>query len=80
MPDEAREVIFPQGVPVFSLQSAPAPVPSSNEPPMPEKDTPSDPLSTQSEGGLRSEDAQIQEQARQSRSPEEGADLLDPDE
>ncbi|MEZ4706333.1 MAG: hypothetical protein R3A44_03965 [Caldilineaceae bacterium] len=62
------------------MQSTPARASSSNELPVQEKTTTSDPLSTQSEGGLRSEDAQIQEQARQSRAPEEGENLLDSEE
>ncbi|MEZ4706317.1 MAG: mechanosensitive ion channel family protein [Caldilineaceae bacterium] len=82
MPDEAREVIFPQGVPVFSPQSTPASAQTlsaqtPDETPLKEDPVTSDPLSTEAEGGLRSEDAEIQAQARHSRAPEEGEDLLD---
>lgn len=106
MPDEAREVIFPQGVPVIGQSIAGQAVidqsqieqsaegtaaePStmdqssvealiSSQPSQDLETSASlpDPLTTDAEGGLQSEDAQIQEQARQSRSPEEGEDLLD---
>jgi len=76
MPDEAREVIFPNGVPVVAQTNAENAASSTSAQPE-TADLVPDPLSTDSEGGLRSEDMQIQEQARQSRSPEEGEDLLD---
>lgn len=82
MPDEAREVIFPQGVPIIAQPLTDQSDAEREMPSQPLQKTEMaenlpDPLSTDSEGGLRSEDAQIQEQARQSRSPEEGEDLLD---
>lgn len=77
MPDEAREMIFPQGVsvelvhvdadpnrqvPIQSRQAA-APVES-------------DIIANEAEGGLRSEAEEIESQARQARSPETGENLL----
>jgi small conductance mechanosensitive channel len=80
MPDEAREVIFPQGVPIVgSLVSGggePPSEPTAVAPPG--RPVEPDALSTDTEGGLRSEDASIKEQARHSRIPEAGQDLLGP--
>lgn len=76
MPDEAREVIFPQGVPVqmndsftdihenFLMKSTP-----KNE-----DESPSS--STQAEAHLSSEAKKIQEQSRESWTPGEGENLL----
>jgi small conductance mechanosensitive channel len=85
MPDEAREMIFPQGVSVRLLkpdgiEETGAAVP---KPAMPQPSEESGSVSTEAEAGLRSEAEEIQEQARQSRQPEEGENLLkppDPDE
>ncbi len=83
MPDEAREVIFPQGVPLISRGDVspvevtgpePRSRPSRHEA---DETAAGDPVSTGSEGGLRSEVAQIQQQARQARLPEAGEDLLE---
>ena len=78
MPDEARETIFPQGVSVRLLRSdaieergAATPQPAISQP-----SEESGPVSTEAEAGLRSEAEEIQEQARQSRKPEEGENLL----
>lgn len=77
MPDEARELIFPQGVPVIlndggsTGHTKPA---VQQRAPVEEADN----VATQAEGDLRSDAAEISEQARTSRVPEEGADLLDP--
>ena len=84
MPDEAREVIFPQGVPIRSVDGSvpssapeeryglgdaqrPAHLPATAEP---------EPLSTESEGELSSEDDQLREQAREAPSPEGEENLL----
>jgi hypothetical protein len=81
MPDEAREVIFPQGVPIVESRT-PAEVqqPETTTTVAPRVGRPVEPdaLSTDAEGGLRSEDASIQEQARQARIPEAGENLLGP--
>ena len=77
MPDEARELIFPQGIPVelvhvdagpkrqVPLQSRQAAAPVE-----------SDIIANEAEGGLRSEAEEIESQARQSRTPETGENLL----
>ena len=82
MPDEAREVIFPQGVPVVQagegrlLEERPdggQERPNAVVEKRPEK---AEPVSNVAEGNLHSEEADIQEQAERSRNPEEGEDLL----
>jgi len=80
MPDEAREMIFPQGVSVRMLEpdggeAAGAAVP---EPTLAHPAEESASVSTQAEAGLRSEAEDIQEQAAKSRQPEEGENLLKP--
>lgn len=84
MPDEAREVIFPQGVPVIQPSNLEENTPTNgakrNGPP---KHTPSDdallsePLTTEAEGHLHSEEQDIRKQAERSRTPEEGENLLE---
>jgi small conductance mechanosensitive channel len=78
MPDEAREMIFPQGVSVRLLEpdggeSSGAVV---SEPVLPHQAEESESVSTEAEAGLRSEADEIQEQAAKSRKPEEGENLL----
>jgi small-conductance mechanosensitive channel len=75
MPDEAREVVFPAGVPVRMVEdgSARADRPDS-EPPVAEDD---EAAAHSAEGDLSSEAAEIEQQARQSRAPEAGQDLLE---
>ncbi|MEZ4865791.1 MAG: mechanosensitive ion channel family protein [Caldilineaceae bacterium] len=78
MPDEAREIIFPKAVPIQWLdQPTPAPEPTQ-APQRPERfsESATDPPATAAEGGLQNEDEQIQEQARQARTPEEDTNLL----
>ena len=77
MPDEAREVIFPQGVAVHLVDDRERPEPPSR------RDGPqraAEPLvetaQVEAEGGLDSEAKQIEDQARHARSPEEGENLL----
>jgi small-conductance mechanosensitive channel len=80
MPDEAREVIFPDGVPVVPAPQ-PEPVPDRQvrpgppPPPISPAGAP-EPVTAGSEGNLSSEDREIQQQAKQSRLPEEGENLL----
>jgi small-conductance mechanosensitive channel len=80
MPDEARELIFPNGVPVQLLEP---------EGEKPAADSPrrrygpraiEEPASvfTDAEGDRRSEAEVIEEQVRKSRAPEEGQNLLEP--
>ena len=78
MPDEAREMIFPQGLPVEMIQSEAG---TSSVTTKAEGSTPpieSDSVSTTAEGGLSSEAEEIESQARQSRTPESGENLLNP--
>jgi small-conductance mechanosensitive channel len=71
MPDEAREVIFPAGVPLC---------PAGDQPdqqalvPMPEDDARE---VNEAEGNLLSDAADLEKQARQARVPEQGENLLD---
>ncbi|GAB6083554.1 mechanosensitive ion channel family protein [Desulfuromonas carbonis] len=77
MPDEAREVLFPEGVSVRMLQSTTAvePQEESKAPPPPVAAT--EAVTTGAEGGLASEDEQLLEQGRKARVPEEGMNLLE---
>jgi small-conductance mechanosensitive channel len=79
MPDEAREVVFPQGVPVTVLDGKPADAHGA----MPTKrllaESPHEELdvvSTKAEAGLYSEAVVIEEQARQAQLLTEGENLL----
>lgn len=74
MPDEAREVLFPQGIAVQwvegqqqqdnAARTSPA---TAREPHV---------IATPSEGGLQTEAEQLEAQARQARTPEAGQNLL----
>jgi len=85
MPDEAREVIFPQGVPVTMLgesadvdreiSGAAAPAAQPREPSPPAE---SAAVATKAEGGLDSEKGTLQEQARQAKPLGETENLLAP--
>jgi small-conductance mechanosensitive channel len=87
MPDEAREVIFPQGVPIVSDQPAaelpPRPAKAARPAEIPGGQPESaaaalpEPVTTAAEGNLRSEDAEIHEQSARSRTVEEGENLLE---
>ena len=79
MPDEAREVVFPNGVPVD--------IPGENgrladtrqagsERAVAERNKRDDEVANEAEGNLASEAAEIHQQAEQSRRPDEGANLL----
>lgn len=79
MPDEAREMIFPQGVPIRRVEGDTG-VPTTIAPSEPSSQpAESDNVSTSAEGGLSSEAEAIESQARQSRSPELGENLLKSD-
>ncbi|CAN5697704.1 mechanosensitive ion channel family protein [soil metagenome] len=78
MPDEAREMVFPGGVPVHLVDDRqlpagdrPRPGPAGRAP---VSDTSA--ATTSAEGGLRSDASELRQQALQSRSPEGGEDLL----
>jgi small-conductance mechanosensitive channel len=79
MPDEAREVIFPQGIPVTMLDGKPRETSGA----MPGKRDSAKSrheelaaVSTAAEGGLSSEAGVIEEQARQARPLKDGENLL----
>ena len=77
MPDEARELVFPDGVPVELRRTDADTGPSlSSTPQQVAKPVESDTISTSAEGGLRSEAEIIESQARHSRTPESGENLL----
>jgi small conductance mechanosensitive channel len=77
MPDEAREVLFPEGVSVRMLEpvSAERPEELPKEPMPPVVGT--EAVTTGAEGNLASEDEQLREQGRKSRVPEVGENLLE---
>jgi small conductance mechanosensitive channel len=79
MPDEAREVVFPQGIPVTMLEGKPTEAHAaaqkkrfSAEARHEELDV----VSTKAEAGLYSEATVIEEQARQAQPLKEGENLL----
>ncbi len=78
MPDEAREVVFPNGVPVTMLNGEP----EQHEPPAgdrrsrSDRDQPPEEVTTKAEAGLYSEAGVIKEQARQARPLEQEENLL----
>ena len=73
MPDEAREVVFPHGVPVtVSDAEAAAHAPeAAGQAAQDDTDT-----AHEAEGDLQSEESEVERQARQARLPEGGANLL----
>ncbi len=78
MPDEAREMVFPHGVPVHLVRDDAQPevartvsAPRSQQVPDETED-----VTTASEAGLRSDAGELREQSRKSRTPEGGDDLL----
>jgi small conductance mechanosensitive channel len=74
MPDEAREIIFPQGIPIAgAMGDRDDRRPAVEHIPQPVESVP---VSTSAEGGLNSEAEEIEAQARQSRTPEAGENLL----
>ncbi|SHF23350.1 Small-conductance mechanosensitive channel [Fodinibius roseus] len=79
MPDEAREMVFPKGVPVQLTGDSPAPQGREREKDTENQLSEDSKVAAEGEGELESNDEEIREQARQSRSPEEGEDLLKPE-
>jgi small-conductance mechanosensitive channel len=81
MPDDAREIVFPDGVPVQvkkALTGANTDGGSSTAQAASSKPVRDETVSNSAEGGFGSEQRDLEEQARRSRDPDEGgADLLD---
>lgn len=79
MPDEAREVVFPQGIPVTMLdRKLPEPQGAVSQQRVPVESTPEElnAVSTKAEAGLYSEAGVIKEQARQVQPLNDGENLL----
>ncbi len=79
MPDEAREVVFPQGIPITMLEDKPTDmqVASQGKRFSAEKQHKElDVVSTEAEAGLYSDATVIEEQARQAQPLKEGENLL----
>jgi small conductance mechanosensitive channel len=74
MPDEAREVVFPRGVPVRVLEQAPEGDAQPRSPAVCEDES-TEPV-THAEGQLHSEAAELKRQAEHGRLPDEGENLL----
>lgn len=74
MPDEAREVVFPNGVPIHMV----SPTEPQADPPhtKPGAAAPPESATSNAEGGLASEAGEIEQQARAARTPEDGENLL----
>jgi small conductance mechanosensitive channel len=80
MPDEAREIIFPQGVPLVHSEQREERAERADQARAMGKEptmrTSSEPVSTAAEGDLRSGKGEMRQQAAHSRIPEEGENLL----
>ena len=79
MPDEAREVVFPQGVPVTMLAEKAADAQgaaTAKRLPAESRHQDLEVVSTKAEAGLYSESSVIEEQAREARPLKEGENLL----
>ena len=78
MPDDAREIVFPEGVPILQInkqeqeEEKVRTVQRASAQARQEKE----PESTESEGNLGSDVANLNAQAQAAPSPEEGSDLL----
>ena len=79
MPDEAREVIFPQGIPVTmpdtKSENSQEAQPKRQQTPASPQDEP-DAVATKAEAGLYSEAGVIEEQARQAQPFKDEENLL----
>ncbi len=79
MPDEAREVVFPQGIPITLLDGKPDETPGAEPLKRPDASPPPvslDSVATRAEAGLSSEAGVLEEQARQAKPLDEGENLL----
>lgn len=75
MPDEAREILFPEGVSVRMVETA-AGAEEMREQPVPAAVPAPEAPDSEAEGDLASEDPLLQQQASQSRTPETGSNIL----
>ena len=75
LPDESREIVFPDGVPVRWIERPAAGGAQLAESSVIPEAEPR-PASSRAEGGLHSEAVEIEEQAKHARMPEAGANLL----
>lgn len=80
MPDESREVIFPQGVPVRMEPEGDSAAPPPDVPTPREAAPVDEAVSVEAEGDLTSETADLNRQADRARDPEEGPSVLSADE
>jgi small-conductance mechanosensitive channel len=76
MPDEAREIIFPDGVPLRRLEASSDKSVDTLHEKSSGMDRGIEEITTEAEGSLQSEEFQLRDQARMSRTPEEGESLL----
>ena len=76
MPDEAREIVFPEGVPVQVSRELRNGRADDRAPTSRERPSEAAQAATPAEGGLGAESKTIETQAQLSRMPEEGEDLL----
>jgi small conductance mechanosensitive channel len=76
LPDEAREVTFPHGVPVRMVEPEGAAKPA--KPTLAQPTAEPEKVATRAEAGLQSEAGEIKEQARKSWAPGAGENLLSP--
>jgi len=79
LPDESREIVFPNGVPVHIIEKPKESKLGQDQLPKSESDLEMDPqpMSSAAEGGLTSEAGEIEKQAKYARMPEAGDNLLD---
>ncbi len=84
MPDEGREIIFPETVPIRLVREPRKEMtdtrPGVREPAPPKKESEPEVVSTEAEGGLQSDAEEIQEIADSSRPADESKNLLEPSE
>lgn len=75
MPDESREIVFPDGVPVTMVSPETPNKPAASPAKVGTQEDAR--TSNEAEGDLGSDASEIEAQARSSRRPEQGADLLE---
>ncbi len=80
MPDQAREVIFPQGLPIYRSDHARSGTRKATEKSKPgkslHKPEPEPIIANVGEGDLKSDDAELKEKAKTADSPEQSGTLL----